>query len=315
MFSFAASSEPLHRVSPGQLQALLSMYQQDLLTGLIQLSSPKNKQEDIVIFYVNGQIICLYQHHVDGYVRHEAHSKNAILPKSEVELQPYQIAAHFIRPLQGMFEKPKTGQSRNVATPSVPDVIEELEKSSEPLLAHFHWPSADGFSLIPGNGLASRQLMFWSQNQTAPIPNFMRWSEPECVLTTYRGSTESRAWRENYMMLGLDFLYERIFKRYDELVGSSMVDRLEEQLNAVSRMQGWQISFSGHRLQDTHFFASFSDMRIAYRTLLMTGQHHISDVVGEKLFEQSVIAAARTLPSELRAILEGENILSNTTSP
>jgi hypothetical protein len=305
-----SSSESPRRVSPGQLQALLSVYQQDLLTGLVYLTPAANKREALVLFYVQGQLLCLYQRQPDGYKRHEAQARNVVLPKNEMDLQSFQVETHFIRPLQGIFENAKTEAGKTIATPSVPDTIRELEKSPEPLLAHFRWPGADGFSLIPGNGLTSRQFMFWSQDQASSIPNFARWPEPECTLTTYRGNVESRAWRENYLVLGFDFLYENIFNRYDELAGSNMVTRLEEQLNSISRTQGWQIGFFGHRLQDTHFFNSLSDMRIAYRTLLMAGQRHISGVVGEKLFEQSIALAAGSLPSVLRATLQSENILS-----
>lgn len=311
----ASSSESPRRVSPGQLQALLSGYQQDLLTGLVYLTSARSKQEAVVLFYVNGQLLCLYQRQADGYIRHESQARNAVLPKHDVDLQFFRVETHFIRPMQGIFENAKSEAAKTIATPSVPEKIQELEKSPEPLLAHFRWPGADGFSLIPGNGLTSRQFMFWSQDQVSSIPNFARWPEPECALTTYRGNAESRAWRENYLVLGFDFLYENIFKRYDELVGANMVARLEEQLNAISRMQGWQIGFYGHRLQDTHFFSSLSDMRIAYRTLLMAGQRHISGVVGEKLFDQSVALAAGSLPSVLRTALQSENVLSSPTRP
>lgn len=310
-----SSSETPRRVSPGQLQALLSVYQQDSLTGLVYLTSTGNKQETVVLFYVNGQLLCLYQCQADGYIRHEAQARNAVLPKSEMDLQSFRVEAHFIRPLQGIFENAKSDAGKTISTPSVPGAIQELEKSPEPLLAHFRWPSADGFSLIPGNGLASRQFMFWSQDQVSSIPNFSRWPEPECTLTTYHSNAESRAWRENYMVLGFDFLYENIFKRYDELVGANMVARLEDQLNSISRTQGWQIGFYAQRLQDTQFFASMSDMRIAYRTLLLAGQRHISGVVGEKLFEQSIVLAAGSLPSVLRATLQSENILSSPTRP
>ena len=310
MFPFNSSSESARRVSPGQLQALLSIYQQDARTGMVHLSSPQNKNDFFVLLYVDGQAIRFYQHQSKGYVRHDMLAKNSILPKSELDLQEYEFSARFIRPLQGIFEQTKIEQPVKISTQSILDIIQKLEKGSEPVVAHFHWPSAEGFSLIPGNGLPSRQSMFWSQNQPSVMPNFIRWPEPECTLTTYSGNAESNAWHENYLMLGFDFLYEQIFSRYDELVGASMVTRLENQLNAVARLQGWKISFSGRILDDTQFFSSAGDMRIAYRTLLLTGQQHISSVVGERLFEESLLIAIGALPSILRSTLQVNNILT-----
>lgn len=314
MIAFNASAEAPRRVSPGQLQALLSVYQQDLLTGLVRLSLPQSKEDFVILLYAEGQIIRLYQHLAHGYVRHEPISRNAILPKVDADLQAYQFPARFLRPLQGLFEQTRViDETLTVSTPNVVDTVRRLEKSAEPLLAHFHWPNADGFVLVPGNGLTSRQLMFWSPGQPTTVPNFFRWGEPECTLTTYAGNMESKAWRENYLMMGLDFLYEKIFQRYDDLVGASMVSRLEEQLNSVSRMQGWKISFAGRALEDNHFFSSLGDMRIAYRSLLLAGQRHISAVVGERLFEETLFGAVNTLSPTLRTTLQMDNILNYQT--
>lgn len=311
MLPFNSFSEPARRVSQGQLQALLSIYQQDSLTGIVQLTPVQSTGEFFVLLYVEGKLFRLYQHLSKGYVRHdETHAWNAILPSKDMDLLSHQFSPRFIRPLQVIFEAAKTGDTSKVATQAVIEKIQMLEKKPNPLLAHFHWPSADGFALIPGNGLPSRQLLFWSPNHSSGIPNFTRWPETECTLTTYEVNAASTAWHENCLALGLDYLYEQIFIRYDELVGSSMVSRLEEQLNTVSRMQGWKISFTGHTLNDTHFFSSMSDMRIAYRTLLMSGQRHISSVVGEKLFEESARAGFISLPPVLQTTLTKDNVFT-----
>jgi len=310
MFPFNSTTEPPSRVSPGQLQALLSIYQQDSLTGMVRLTPARGNGEFFVLLYVDGQNISLYHHLPEGYVRHEVQSRNTVLPKGDLDLSAHQFSPRFIRPLQGMFEKASSKQAGQIKTQSVIETIKKLEQNPEPLLAHLHWPGADGFVFIPGLGFPSRQLLFWSPDHASGIPNFARWPEPECTLTTYGGSMDSKAWRENYLMLGLDFLYEQIFSRYNDLVGSGMANRLEDHLNSVARMQGWKISFSGHTLDDVHFFTSLSDMRIAYRTLFMAGQRHISSVVGEKLFEESARAALVALPTVLKTTIENDNIFT-----
>lgn len=310
MFPFAAAPEAPKRVSQGQLQALLSIYQQDSLTGMVHLANDHGKGDFSVLLYVAGQNISVYQHKNDSYIRHEVRDRNMALPKGDFELASYQFSARFIHPLQAMFEKASSKSAGQVQTAMVSETIKKLEQSPEPLLAHLHWPGADGLLFIPGLGFSSRQLLFWSPDHASGIPNFTRWPEPECSLTLYSGSMESRAWRENYLMLGFDFLWEQIFRRYNDLVGSGMVTRLEENMNSMARVQGWQISFSGRTLDDTHFFTTLSDMRIAYRTLYMAGQRHIASVVGEKLFEESARAALVALPTVLKTTLETENILS-----
>lgn len=310
MFPFSAPTEASKRVTQGQLQALLSIYQQDSLTGMVHLATDHNKGDFSVLLYVAGKNISIYQHKNDGYIRHDAGSQNIILPKGDLELSSYQFSPRFIRPLQAMFEKTGSKSAGQIKTSAIAENIKKLETSPEPLLVHFHWPGADGLLFIPGLGFSSRQLLFWSADHSSGIPNFARWPEPECTATIYTGNLESRAWRENYLMVGFDFLWEQIFSRYNELVGSGMVTRLEEQMNSMARIQGWQISFSGHTLDDTNFFSTLSDMRIAYRTLYMAGQRHIASVVGEKLFEESARAALVALPTALKNTLETENILS-----
>jgi hypothetical protein len=310
MFPFNSQTNHPSRVSQVQLQALLSIYQQDSLTGMVRLTPIRSNGDFFVLLYVDGQNISIYQHVSENYIRHEVQDRNAILPKGELDLSSLQFSSRFIRSLRGMFERANSKQMGKINTQSVAENIKKLEQNPEPLLAHLHWPSADGFVLIPGLGFSSRQMLFWSPEHSSGIPNFARWPEPECTLTTYSGSTESKAWRENYLMLGLDFLYEQIFNRYNDLVGSGMANRLEDHLNSVARMQGWKISFSGHTLDDVHFFTSLSDMRIAYRTLFMAGQRHITSVVGERLFEESARAALVALPTILKTTIENDNIFT-----
>jgi hypothetical protein len=109
----------------------------------------------------------------------------------------------------------------------------------------------------------------------------------------------------------MSFLYEQVFKGYEDLVGASMVSRLEDQLNTVSHRQRWNISFTNYLLDDSHFFPSLSDMKVAHRTLLMSGQRHISSVVGEKLFEEIVQAGFARLSPLLQTTLAQNNILNS----
>ncbi|MFO7585943.1 MAG: hypothetical protein R6W69_14540 [Anaerolineales bacterium] len=311
MSLFNTSAEPAKRVSQGQLEALLSIYYQDSLTGMVRLTpASEDKGEFFVLLYLDGDLFRMYQHLPKGYVRHDTQQWMSVLPQTELNLQSFQFPSRFLRPLQIIFETTKTGEVKTVSTPSVINMIHKLEGNPNPILAHFHWPSADGFAFVPGNNLASRNLSFWSPHHTSGIPSFARWPESECRLTLFETEKENTAWYENCLTLGLDYLYEQIFKRYDELVGASMVTRLEDQLNSVARTQRWKISFTNRVLDDSHFFPSLSDMRIAYRTLLMSGQRHISSVVGEKLFEESARAGFVSLSSVLQKTLTQDNIFT-----
>jgi hypothetical protein len=305
------STESATRVSPGQLQALLSIYHQDSLTGLVRVTPVQESSgEFFVLLYVNGQPLRMYQNEAKKYTRQNAESWSATLPQIEMDLQSYQFSAHFIRPLQIAFESNKINSAGELATQDVYKRIKELEKSPTPMLAHFEWPRADGFVLIPGGGLSSRQLLFFSPNQPNSIPNLARWPEPTCKLSTYEIEPDNEAWRENCLMLGLDFLYEQIFNRYDELVGASMTARLQEQLNNTARIQRWRISFNGRTLEDFEFFPAMKDMSRAYRSLLMSGQNYIASVVGENLFEESARAGFTSLPQVLQNTLAKENIFT-----
>ena len=311
MFPFSSFSESSRRLSPGQLQAMLSIYQQDLLTGLIRLTSSQKPEESVILIYVDGSVVGIYQKSALGIVCHPVETKNMILPKIDVDLHAYQFSSAFVRPLLAIFEQQQIVSSQQIPTESVLGTIAQIGKNPEAALIHVRWPNAESFILLPGYGLPARQQLFWSQNQVMIMPNLARWTEAECLLTAYTGDAAGKAWGEIYLILAYDFLYERVFSRYDELAGESLVRRLEDQLTAASRTQAWKIAFFSRTVEDTHFFLSQDERVNAYRILLQAGQRQMKAVVGEKLFVEAVQSAYSELPSIFKTALQRNGILKD----
>ncbi len=290
---------------------MLSIYQQDLLTGLVRLVPSQRPEESVNLIYVDGTVLAVYQQSATGTVRYATESRSMILPKVNASLYAYQFSSAFVRLVLAIFEQKKTISGQKIATQLVLNTIDEIRKKNEVSIVHLAWPSAEAFILVPGHGLPARQQLFWSQNQVMILPNLARWSEPECSLTVYTGDVAGSAWSENHLILSYDFLCERIFSRYSDLAGESLVRRLEDQLSTYSRTQAWKINFLGRTVEDTHSFSSEAERSHAYQTLLQIAQRQMKTVVGEKLFIEAVQSAYLSLPAEFQNSLQKNAILKN----
>lgn len=294
-------------VSANQLQIMLKLSQQDLMSGLVEISySPEDK---ILLLLNGGKISCAYQYTGDLIARAPLSNLSVVLnshPQGSIRICA--LAPSFLRAVKTVVEQPNHSQPLSSRTATIPKLIEESQAQPGPSLLHFRWPSAEGFVFIPGNNFPARQYAFLTEGQSsdsaAAVSMFSRWSEADCEIARYAGDPAFDIWKENDLQLGFALLIEQILRRYEELVGHLLSRKLEDSLNRLSRTQSWNIAIANTAVDDVQLFDTFTDAVVAYRSIFDLASRQIGGVIGTRLFNEALDNSLDGLGGSLRGAVQ-----------
>jgi hypothetical protein len=300
-------------VSSSQLQAMLNLFQQDLMNGLVEILYSSDDQ--VLLLLSSGKITSAYHCHGDTIARHSLSDLPVLLnSRNEGHIRVCELAPSFLRAVKTIIEQPQSSDALSSNTPALPEIIQQKQAMAQPSLLHIHWPHAEGFVFLPGNGFSPRQYAFLSEGQSsdsaAAVSMFSRWSETECTISRYTGDSESEIWKENSLQLGFALLVEQVMRRHEELVGHLLSRKLEDNLNRLSQMQSWNISIANNAVDDVQLFDSINDAAAAYRAILDLASRQISLVIGTRLFNEAVESSLDGLGGQLQLAVERNNLLT-----
>lgn len=315
---FAKTNERPMRVSSGQLQAMLNLHQQDLLTGLLSFNVVGEPDEYFALIYVEGKPVLLYHAKGQEITRLPGENRGILYAKGQLDMWLMPLSARCVPAIQIVLEQAAQASPRDMTTAEIPSYLDKLNTLPDPQLVMMQWPSATGFVVLPGSNLTGRQILFirHEQNnlQTASVlPSLPRWAEPSCLVTQLKASPDIMAWQTNLLGMAFAQFVEQFLTRYEELVGDSLRRRLEENLNTLTRLRAWQINFIARSVDDTHYFPTLKDMSDGYNTLLQACTRQMDSVVGPKLVRDAIMSSSRRLPQPMLHALNSVEAITQAT--
>ena len=303
------------QASAGQIQAELNLFRQDLSSGVFEIVYAGG--EKYYLFFSEGQLIDCYKRDPGEIARMEYLNPGTFFAgKGDAHLRICNMSPRFFRHLKTLIHHFASGEEQNLQTDQVMAVIDKMKVEPSPLLIHVQWSTAEGFTFIPGKGLPAREFLFLNQSQShgnnPGMTVLSRWPEPECLLTVYKSDDALGIWKENFLFLGFSIIFEKLILRYDELVGKTLVTRLENNLNASARGQSVGIFFADKSVDDAHSFISLSDASAAYRSLFKLASQQMSAVVGPRLISQAVTDILDDINPALAKLITEKRIFETT---
>ncbi len=304
------------QVSASQIQTELNMFRQDLLGGLCQVSYPSG--ETYYLFYIEGQLIDFYHDDLQQVVRLEnVNPAPFFAGKGDAQLRVCTLSPRLFRHLKTLIYHPREINHLSVQTNRLMAVLDNYRKNEQPAFVHVIWPSAEGFTFLPGKGLPAREFLFLSDSQSQGsslgVTILSRWPEAECELFYYSCDLTQEVWKENFISLGFTIVFEKLLNRYDDLVGKTLVLRLENNLSSAARSQALNIAFADKSIDDTHTFFTLSDAAAAYRSLFKLASHQMGAVVGPRLVAQALSDALNEISPTIFDFLSEKRIFEITS--
>ena len=300
-------------VSASEIQFMLKLFQQDLKTGLLEISySPEDK---ILLLINTGKISCAYLADGDQTTRYPLSDLPELFQgRNQGVIRVCELSPAFLGALRTILEQNRTSTTLSSSTAALSGLIRKWQTMPEPSLIHIRWPNAEGFAFIPGNHFSARQYAFVAEgspsDSAAAVSMFSRWSESECVISHYTGNADLEIWKENNLQLGFALLLEHSLRRYDELAGHSLSVKLEDSLNRLCQAHSWNISIANTSVDDVQIFETISDAALAYRAIFDLASRHISQVIGSGLFNETVEMGLAGLSGQLRQAVETNDLVA-----
>lgn len=297
--------------SPSEIQFMLKLFQQDLKSGLFDIAY--STDDKVLLLMNNGNLTCIYLVTADQVTRHSPSNLLTVLQgRQRGTIRVCDLKPSFFGGVRIIVEQSHISKTIHLATFELSGIIQKLQTSSEPSFLHIRWPNAEGFVFIPGNNFSARQYAFLAEDKlsdsAAAVSMFSHWSEPECIVSQYTDSNDLEIWKENNLQLGFSLLLEHCLRRYDDLAGHSLSVKMDDSINRLCSSHSFNIVIGNKTVDDVHIFDSATDAALAYRTIFELASRQMSQVLGARLFNDTVDSGLAALSEPLKQVLKN-NVL------
>jgi hypothetical protein len=119
----------------------------------------------------------------------------------------------------------------------------------------------------------------------------------------YVGSQSHAVWREYELRLSIHPLVRMLMKRFGELAGRALAERLGEQLSAWARGGGWNILLSTDGVMNRQYFDSLDAAVEAYTDILRRFQEEAGTAIGLRMTESILRDVLSRLDANCRELL------------
>ena len=289
MPNFSAFIPEIHpKVSPGFVEMFIRTQRSELFTGLIQLRQPSN--ENLVFAFVDGVERQLYRcdQHTTEAIPRSSWPKVLFNSDTSVGLLPLSLEA--IRVVQVAHEAPVIRvEQMNLDSLDLLDHADRWALDAEPSVVHVHTDPADHFYLCADrSNRVFEEIVFMDRQAQFSVsdPSFaQKLSQTTHLVTRYISMRDHAVWRGYGLRLAFLPLMRMLMKRFSELAGRSLTERLGEQLSLWARGGGWNMTFSGNGVINREYFDTVDEAANAYKDLVGRFQHETGLAIGSRMAE------------------------------
>lgn len=297
-----------------EIQFMLRLFQQDLKSVLLDISY--SDEEKILLLINSGKVNCIYLINGDQTTRYAPSSLLDLLQeRGRATIRVCDLTPSFFCAVRTIIEQKLISNIQTLVTSNLSEYIQKGQTSSVPSFVHIRWPNAEGFVFIPGNNFSARQYAFLAEDKlsdsAAAVSMFSHWSELECIVSQYTDTNGLAIWKENNLQLGFSLLLEHTLRRYDDLAGHSLSLKLEDSINRLCQSHSWNIEIGNTTVDDVHIFESSRDAALAYRAIFDLVSRHIGQVIGSRLFNETIDSGLDGLSEPLRQSLKSNVLVAS----
>ena len=298
--------ETHNNASPGFVDILIRTQREELFTGLMQLRYPSN--ESLVFTFVDGTEQNLYRCHENTTELVPRLAWSQTLGHSEAAVGLLKLSLEATRFMRVAYEAPvvRTEQMK-LNTQELLGHAGKWVLEPEPAIVHVRTGEVDRIYLFADrSNLILEELSFVDGKVQFSISDssFGRTlPEAEHQVVRYISNREHAVWREYELRLAFNPLVRMLMKRFSELAGRGLTERLCGHLSAWAREGGWNITISSNGAVNRQYFDTLEAAVNAYTDILRCFQSEVMPAVGPRLVEIMFRETLMKLPPNFRDIL------------
>jgi hypothetical protein len=282
---FPSASATEISASAAQVQALIQMFRQDLMTGLIDINYLPDKQ--LIFLFTEGKIATTYLLTSLDWKRLQPLEWNALVSNITGTVRTLQLPREGLRVSKILIESDTPIRTFTTQTSDLKKHVEEWTAYPHNGPIHLRWSQAEAVMLFPGYNPAAQPALFVNNEQaicgTDAFRNILNWHETQCEASVYSGDQASEAFEEYLLQRTFTGTVQKVIRRYNELAGRSLVNALGQEITTAARGQGWHIQSSDGTVTDAEIFSSIQNQASAYRMIAGLCLSRIEDVMGSKI--------------------------------
>lgn len=128
-------------------------------------------------------------------------------------------------------------------------------------------------------------------------------------ITLYEPEKASAAFQSFVLRQGAMRWSHNILSRYQEMVGKSLLQVMNREINLSIQLWNWNLSLAADTLVDRHFFPELPLATYAYRTLFMNIGTEMSFMIGKHLARRIFNEAFQTIHPDETAALQAQRLI------
>lgn len=302
-------------VPVSRLQAMLNTYQQDWLTGVVQIAWAADTRT--LLLLVDGKIVSAYLLTEETRKAISPSDLSAHMSAETLTVRALTLPREGVHTVKSLLEWYPPAEIASVETSALEGQLNAWSTREIPGVVHLIWPDAKGFVMLPGN-TPPEQALFMTERRVeygrAGLDAIHSHSEGPCTLAYYMAPADIAAMREvSLLQKAFDSLVNAVIQRYTEIVGSHMARALILDLNAHTHASGWNIRLSTTGVADDQEFRNPDAAAQAYRSLLNDLMAHMAIVIGKRLAGALVLEASIQLGSAVQKAIQTHSLIPTTT--
>lgn len=304
-------------VPASHLQVMLNTYQQDWLTGIVQIAWA-SANERLFLLLASGTITNAYL--VTG------ETSTPISPsdlKSRISAETLIVHTLALPPeglhtVKSLLEWHPPVESLNIEPHDLEGQLNAWSVQGIAGVAHIAWPDAEGFVLLSGENPPNHAVYTTEKHVetgTAGLYAIYAHAVSPCTLTRYAAPADYVTKRQDLALLQRTFgsLISAVLQRYTELVGRYMTQMLILELNTHAHASGWKVSITDTGIADAHASEEPEVIAQAYRSLLADLIERMAVVIGKRLAGVLVMEASIPLGSAAQQVIQTYSLIPTTT--
>lgn len=282
------------------LGSLQRLFVQDEDSGIIEVEYAAGRE--IILLYHVGNLIKIY--HLEGSrsIPIAASNLKDLLVGDGMEIRTLSLPIQAVRAVSQALDwfPPSAALQHNFL--SLDAYFSELKTLKFNGLLNINLPDLDGLQLwVDGSPVSSEAVFSTSRGFVDSLPHLrpsISASEKTGNTWVYQAQTDALSWEFVHLRRAVGKLLSETILAYQKLVGQTMINALDYELNVAMRMSYWNFRLVGIELIDHHLFLDIASAQDAYRKLLVYMMNHITRVVGSSLAQRAINEAFEKLGKE-----------------
>jgi hypothetical protein len=302
---FTATPVRVKNVSAGYTRAFLQQCYQDSLSGLLSLDSPNGS---VIFLHVRGSVLSIFRRNKDAWDKVERGGWDDALTEAGGDLRTVEMPVDAVRLMRLFYLSPVDNhRSITVNASELPSIIEEVQKQNFGSLYYMAGDDNEAFVSVAGGGVPHVEMVFVTPLESrfesgVSLPEDLALGK-QFKLFAVRCDYSIDVWQEYFLRAAFQQLMGGVLKRYKDIAGKSLTERLCQQVSAKAQGRFSGLTLLENGMIHRQIFESLKGAAEAYSLIYDQVGWQMDAIVGPKVMRDILLISWSVLRPQGRAIL------------